>query len=98
MERATVLCKGTTITTDHLSYELSIPDRNETGTISGERASENAVSEAEPIDKNESEQDRILRILTKCSGNKAKAARLLGVDRSTLYRKMRLYNIDPTAF
>ena len=50
------------------------------------------------INRAKGEADRIIRILTKCSGNKAKAARLLGIDRSTLYRKMRLYNIDPSAF
>jgi len=95
MERACVLCAGTTITTDHLSYEFSI-----TGTETGQKSvAENYDYLApEPVDEAESESDRIVRILTKCSGNKAKAARLLGIDRSTLYRKMRLYSIDPTGF
>jgi DNA-binding NtrC family response regulator len=96
MERAAVLCTGSTITTDHLSYELSLP---ETNAEKNSTAADNDLSlSPEPIDENESEQDRIVRILTKCGGNKAKAARLLGIDRSTLYRKMRLYNIDPSAF
>ncbi|MHB8809012.1 MAG: sigma-54 dependent transcriptional regulator [Desulfobulbaceae bacterium] len=95
MERACVLCSGTTITTDHLSYEFSVTgfDSVQKGTV------ENYDYLApEPVDETESESDRIVRILTKCSGNKAKAARLLGIDRSTLYRKMRLYSIDPTGF
>ena len=86
---------GTTITTDHLSYEFS-----NIGNASGQKGgTENYDYLApEPVDETESESDRIMRILTKCSGNKAKAARLLGIDRSTLYRKMRLYSIDPSGF
>ncbi|MBW6520861.1 MAG: helix-turn-helix domain-containing protein [Desulfoarculaceae bacterium] len=38
--------------------------------------------------------DRILAALSKAGGNKAKAARLLGMDRSTLYRKVRELQID----
>ncbi|MGB6288785.1 MAG: helix-turn-helix domain-containing protein [Desulfobulbales bacterium] len=36
----------------------------------------------------------IIDALRRTAGNKAKAARLLGVDRSTLYRKISAYNID----
>lgn len=98
MERACVLCTDSTITTDHLSYEFSIGG-SEPAKPSQPAEEENYDTlEAEPVDESESEYERIVRILTKCSGNKAKAARLLGIDRSTLYRKMRLYNIDPTAF
>lgn len=98
MERSAVLCSGTTITTDHLSYELSQTGRNYGSGPSEGFNGDDFASDSEPVVENESEQDRIIRILTKCSGNKAKAARLLGIDRSTLYRKMRLYSIDPTAF
>jgi transcriptional regulator of acetoin/glycerol metabolism len=36
----------------------------------------------------------ILKALEKTAGNKAKAARLLGIDRKTLYRKMERYEIS----
>jgi transcriptional regulator of acetoin/glycerol metabolism len=38
--------------------------------------------------------ERILAALSKTGGNKAKAARILGMDRSTLYRKVRELQID----
>ena len=42
----------------------------------------------------EDEIERIIDALRRTAGNKAKAARLLGMDRSTLYRKISGYNID----
>ncbi|MCW8132185.1 MAG: sigma 54-interacting transcriptional regulator [Planctomycetota bacterium] len=41
----------------------------------------------------EIEKDHILRILTFSGGNKKQAAELLGIDRSTLYAKLRAYGI-----
>ncbi len=39
------------------------------------------------------EQEHISRVLSATAGNKQKSARILGVDRSTLYRKMARYGI-----
>ena len=43
-------------------------------------------------DKN-SEKERIMQALQAADNNKARAARLLGIDRKTLYNKLKLYNI-----
>ena len=39
------------------------------------------------------EKDRILKALHKSNGNKTRAAKLLNIDRKTLYNKIHLYNI-----
>jgi transcriptional regulator of acetoin/glycerol metabolism len=39
------------------------------------------------------EQEEILAALEKTDWNKAKAARLLGIDRKTLYRKIEKYQL-----
>ncbi len=41
----------------------------------------------------EMEREHILRILNSCGGNKKRAAEVLGVDRSTLYAKLRAYGV-----
>lgn len=43
--------------------------------------------------KKASECEKILSALQQAGGKKSKAAELLGVDRSTLWRKMKIYNI-----
>lgn len=41
------------------------------------------------------EQDHILHVLEATGGNKAQAARILGLDRKTLYRKLESYGLSP---
>ena len=59
--------------------------------------------EAEPRNENqnsfalfspEDEKERILNALKQTNGNKSKAARLLAIDRKTLYNKMHAYGLE----
>lgn len=42
----------------------------------------------------DSERTKIVSALQKCSGNKSKAAAMLGIDRKSLYNKLKLYQIE----
>lgn len=46
-----------------------------------------------PIKDDESEKQLIIRTLQSCGGNRTKAARILNIDPSTLYRKMNKYGL-----
>jgi transcriptional regulator of acetoin/glycerol metabolism len=41
----------------------------------------------------EPEKEHILSVLERCGWNRSKAADMLGVNRTTLYNKMKKYNI-----
>jgi DNA-binding NtrC family response regulator len=62
------------------------------------RLSEQAERGAQPRtgvqSLDEVERDTILRALAECHGNKKKAAELLGIQRPTLYNKMKRYAIE----
>lgn len=78
MEHAFVLCNQDTIVLDHLPADFM-------------RVSEIIRRPAEgPPD---ADAHAILEALTKTAWNKAKAARLLEMDRVTLYRKIKKYNL-----
>ncbi|MBU0676461.1 MAG: sigma 54-interacting transcriptional regulator [Proteobacteria bacterium] len=100
IERACVLCKGHTITSEDLpaeifNYTAAAPRLNPVG-ISAKQDSISALPTFPPADPMEPENERILRVLRQTAGNKAMAARILGFDRSTLYRKMHSYDIEIT--
>ncbi len=95
IERACVLCKGPTITSEHLPSEIfhytAAPVSH--NWIEGSARNEPVIPTPRP-GNTEPENERIIRVLQQTAGNKAMAARILGFDRSTLYRKIRNYNID----
>jgi DNA-binding NtrC family response regulator len=99
IERACVLCPESTISTSQISSEiqsgfLASSPRRQAFPDAGPAAAAGAEKD---FSLEESEEERIIRILSHTDGNKAKAARLLGIDRSTLYRKMKTYNIEQFA-
>jgi DNA-binding protein Fis len=42
----------------------------------------------------ELEQDYISHVLKLCGGSRTKAAQILGIDRASLWRKMKKYSLD----
>jgi two-component system response regulator AtoC len=42
----------------------------------------------------EIERKHIIKVLREAKGNKLQAARILGVSRGTLYRRLRLYGLE----
>jgi PAS domain S-box-containing protein len=83
LEHAFILCPGDTLCTDHLPSVLQDGFRG----ASGPRGT-----------TEEDEASAIREALRKTAGNKARAARLLGIDRKTLYRKLAGRNLvdDPS--
>lgn len=102
IERASVLCTDSTITVAELPDEILHPEAVPAALPAGGasrpavREAEAALEQPEPAESL-SEPERIMKVLKEVDGNKAKAARRLAMDRSTLYRKMRLYGIDLSA-
>jgi len=79
LEHACILCHQNTITLEHLSVDMR--DFIDTHSFT-------------PGDLNLDEPEVILQALEKTAWNKAKAARLLGISRQTIYRKIDEYKIN----
>ena len=78
IEHAFVLSKSNYIDINHLPTEILKKDK-----INGSISS-----------LNETEKDAIIRALSQFNGNKQKAAEALGIDRTTLWRKLKKYKIN----
>jgi two-component system, NtrC family, response regulator AtoC len=54
-------------------------------------------AESSNTDLEELERDTIQRVFEQVNGDKARARKMLGISRATLYRKLKRYNIGPAA-
>src|SRR5712691_10150273 len=88
MEYAVVLARQDQITVKELPAEVRLP----VALQKTERAAAQTKSPARRLC--EMERNAILDALAQCHGNKKKAAELLGIQRPTLYNKMRRYEIQ----
>jgi len=87
VERAVVLCNGETVTPDLIM--LSRLDGHTSPAV--EPASDDA--EYVELSIEELERKHILRTLESTQGNKSRAAQILGIERSTLDRKLKKYGL-----
>ncbi|QEE49313.1 sigma-54-dependent Fis family transcriptional regulator [Flavobacterium alkalisoli] len=78
IKRSVLLTRGAAITLDVLPPEME------------QAANEDIQSDYSNI----SEEEAIRKALERTNNNKSKAAKLLDIDRKTLYNKLKLYNID----
>lgn len=79
VKRAVLLTQEEQVTIDVLPSEILAAKPNE---------------ESFSLFKNKNEQELILDALEKTQGNKSKAAKLLSIDRKTLYNKLKQYDIS----
>lgn len=80
VKRATLLAQGDFISVAELGEEILAHTTE-------------AAPQSFALHNEEVEKQRIVNALQQTGNNKTKAAQLLGVDRKTLYNKMKLYNI-----
>lgn len=80
VKRSVLLTQDDVITLDILPREIAHATSRQKETYS--------------LFKNQNEQELILDALEKANGNKAKAARMLSIDRKTLYNKLKQYDIS----
>ena len=103
IERACVLSQGTTIFTENLPAEIvhqAQSGDSQTGPfmVEDRRTDSGLAPGSPPSEQKQRVKEQIVESLRKAGGNKAKAARMLKIDRSTLYRKMRELHIDIDLF
>lgn len=81
VKRATLLCPGGFISVEHIPAELAA-------------APACPAADDLPLRREKNEIGLIREALAKCNNNKSEAARLLKIDRKTLYNKLKLYSLE----
>jgi len=105
IKRAVLLCKNNMITIDQLPNGLIVSeDQNEiikdssqtdikTKKVSDESNKFSAITDLKYVQEM-NEKELIIRVLKEAKYNKSKAAKQLNIDRTTLYQKIKKFDID----
>ncbi len=101
VERAAVMARGSVIQLEDILFEtLAVPGPVDSADIyigpAGLTSVHPEALAASPMTLAELEQKHIQEVLIRCDGVKERAARLLGIDRKTLYRKLQDTVFDQT--
>ena len=86
IERAMILAAAGQISPEHLLFGGESPP--------APAALQEKAAAGEDLGIDAAEKEHILRVLRKCNGKKLEAARLLGVNKTTLWRKMKKYGLN----
>ena len=84
IEHALVLCDETVLQPRHLPREIQVPDL----------APSPMHRTESPVSFIDAERQTLIQALRRADGNKAKAARLLGIHRATIYAKIKQFGLS----
>lgn len=91
VKRTVLLSEGPLVQAADLPEEIrNLPLRETTSGIAPAQAE---GQDAQTL-KEQHERQMITQALARTKNNRTRAARLLGIDRKTLYNKMKLYNME----
>ena len=89
VEHAFVTCPDHCIRLDDLPFEIRSAGGRSEECSAGKRAGKAYRMQAGPLTR-----EKLLSTLQACDWNRTEAARRLGVDRTTVWRKLKLWDID----
>jgi transcriptional regulator with PAS, ATPase and Fis domain len=91
LERAFHFSQTNWIEMEHLPKEMNLLDGPASPPILRKSETNMTINRKQSI--SQTEKDVILQALKKCQGNRTRAAEILGISRTTLYQKMKKYQI-----
>jgi DNA-binding NtrC family response regulator len=94
LERAVVIAEGPVLTAEHLPPDLLNVALPEELPGNGEGGDDLRGIQAERADRERREREQLVRALAATNGNKAEAARALGLARSTLISRLKKYGLS----